>query len=144
MHGKLHENVLISTSLIHWFNESSWDVFEKANGNIINYWKDICCMYTLELPLSDNSNAYKQNLLLKIKKTCFEVYTYQVSCTLSLHLLNISNCKPVTNYYLFMLTWQLYLKVRFHGLHICKPGSCVVVLVVLFLLGTCVGYDLPW
>ena len=42
---------------------------------------------------------YQQHMLLsEIKETYFEIYTKQVSCPLSLSLLNISNCQSVLKY----------------------------------------------
>ena len=47
------------------------------------YCKDICCRYTLDLPLRGNFNVYLQHMLLKItKKNYLEIYIFQVSCPL--------------------------------------------------------------
>ena len=57
-------------------------------------YKDICCRYTLKLPHRGNSNVYLQHMLLKIrKKIILEIYIFQVSCPLSLHILSIQNCQ---------------------------------------------------
>ena len=42
---------------------------------------------------------YQQhNSVTEIKETFFEIYTKQVSCSLALPLLNISNCQSVLKY----------------------------------------------
>ena len=58
------------------------------------------------------------------KENYLEIYTYQVSCPLSLPLLNIPNCQSVLKYLplyciLFIFAWQLYLHIWVHELHIC-------------------------
>ena len=56
------------------------NLFEKAYGEQLIYWKDICCRNTLELPLWGNSNVYLQQMLLKIKKKLFwNLHLYKVS-----------------------------------------------------------------
>ena len=39
------------------------------------YWMDICCRYTLELPLWGNSNVYLQHMLLKLMEPILK-YTF--------------------------------------------------------------------
>ena len=59
-------------------------------GDQFIYWMDICCRCILELPLWGNFNiAYMRQFqcvpttyVTEIKKTYFEIYTKQVSCTL--------------------------------------------------------------
>ena len=45
-----------------------------------------------------NSNVYLQHMLLKLRKKTFVIYIFQVSCTLSLPLLNIQNCQSVLKF----------------------------------------------
>ena len=44
------------------------NLFKKAYGEKLVYWKDIYCRFTLELPHRGNSNVYLQYMLLKIRK----------------------------------------------------------------------------
>ena len=60
-----------------------------------------------------------------------EVYIFQVSCPLSLPLLNIPTCQSVLKFLslyctLFILALQLYLQIRVHELPLCLPASCNV------------------
>ena len=50
-----------------------------------------------------------------------EIYIFQVSCPLSLHLLNIPNSRSV------LKLLSLYCKIQVHELSFCQPGSCMVV-----------------
>ena len=51
------------------------------------------------------------------EENCLEIYIFQVSCPLSLPLLNIPNCQSVLN--LCHSTAQLYLHIRVHELNLC-------------------------
>ena len=72
------------------------DLLRKAYGESLNYWQDIYCRYTLELPLSDSSKVYQQYMLLKIRKLV--LHLNPVPCPLFLPILNISNCQSVLEY----------------------------------------------
>ena len=75
------------------------DLFKKAYGEKLIYWKDICCRYTLELPHRDNSNLYLQHYVTENKEGNYlEIDIFQVSCPLSLPLLNIPNCQSVLKF----------------------------------------------
>ena len=52
----------------------------------------------------------------EIKETYFEIYTKQVSCPLSLPLLNISNCQPVLKY----LSLAFFFIFKLHDSYITK------------------------
>ena len=52
---------------IHWNNES----LKKAYGEKLIYWKDICCSYTLKLPLCVPTTYVTEN-----KENHLEIYTY--------------------------------------------------------------------
>ena len=105
-HAKLHKN-----------KKSLW-------WKTLIYWIDICCRCTLELPQWGNSNVYLQHMLLKLRKPILKCTRKQVSCPLSLPLLNFPNCKSVLKYLslyhkLFIFVWQLYLQIRIHELPLC-------------------------
>ena len=81
-------NHMRSCSFLHahffWINESGR---EFVYGEKLIYWKDICCRYTLEfqcVPTTYVTENKEGNYL--------EIYIFQVSCSLSLPLLNIPNC----------------------------------------------------
>ena len=56
---------------------------------------------------------YLQHMLLKIRETVFEIYANQISCPLSVPLLNIPNCKSESKYlsvcYISKLVFMNYL-----------------------------------
>ena len=58
------------------------NLLRKAYGETLNYWKDICCRYILELPLWDNSNVYLQHMLLEIRKLNLNLHLNPVACPL--------------------------------------------------------------
>ena len=100
------------------------NLFKKAYGEKLIYGKKICCRYTLELALWGNSNVYLQQNVTENNKNYLEIYNYQVSCPLSLYLLNIPNCRSVLKYlllygYLFILVWQLNFLIWAHELPLC-------------------------
>ena len=102
-------------------------IARKAYGETLDYWKDIYCRYTVDLPLWGNSNVY-QNICYWNKKTSFK-FTFKTStkCIVFAYF-NVSNCQSVLKYMsphlkLFKFSWQLYLQIWFHELPFC----CVVV-----------------
>ena len=71
---------------------------KKAYGEKLIYWKDICCRYTPELTLWGKSDNVPTTYVTEKEENYLEMYTYQVSCPLSLPLLNYSNCQSVLKY----------------------------------------------
>ena len=66
-------------------------LFKKAYGEKLINWKDICCRYTLvRVPTTYVTENKEENYL--------EIYFLQVSCPLSLPLLNIPNCQSVLEF----------------------------------------------
>ena len=52
-------------------------------------------MYTLELPHKGHSIVYLQHDTENKEENYLEIYIFQVSCPLSLSLLNILNCQSL-------------------------------------------------
>ena len=65
-------NYIKTCSFLHTHFSETMNVVDNAlrnaYGETLNYWKDIYCRYTLDLPLRGKPSVYGQHMLLKIRK----------------------------------------------------------------------------
>ena len=86
------------------------------------WWKThIYCIDTLELPHRGNTSVPTTYVTENKEEYYLEIYIFQVSCSLALPFLNISNCQSVLKLLslcckLFIFAWQLYLQILVHKL----------------------------
>ena len=73
-------NYMKSCSFLHahFFEEMTVveNLFKKAYGEKLIYWKNICYRYTFELPHRGNSNVYLQHMLMQIRKKTAWKFTF--------------------------------------------------------------------
>ena len=114
--------MLISLNKWNWLR-----IFLKiAYGEKLIYWKDICCRYTLELPQCVPTAYVTKNK----EENYLQIYIFQVSCPLSLPLLNTPKCQSVLKFLsfycqLFIFAWQLHvhLQILVHELPVLSSHS---------------------
>ena len=72
-------NYMNTCSFLHVHFTDTMKVVEIGSKQLKvknEFIEKICYRYTLELPLLGNSNVYQQHMLLKLRNTIFEFYSY--------------------------------------------------------------------